>query len=246
MTIRAQAAGEDPNVGQYTCITTYRIGSDLQEFTSGLRESAGMATERLLGIGQLDEEYPVQQGLLRTGSRSYFDPDSEADVVIRGMAWEGQRTSIFTWLQTARSPDQGDAFVPQVGPTATDVLTLLEKFDISEVGDPAGAIMRPVSSDTSLDSGPTLVRYVPGIGLLEIHPASDPSPPMVPPWQGTALPGGQLYVDKMGPQRLPYFVLVSTTNTTVIVPNAEADVNAVLLGLQELIVEWRPPTPLAG
>jgi hypothetical protein len=81
---------------------------------------------------------------------------------------------------------------------------------------------------------------IPGVGLLVMSQLTRQVTRDLPRWSGTTVPGGELFVDEVPGAGQRYYVLVSPTTKTTIMPTPEAAGDSVPSRLVNLNVAWRP------
>jgi hypothetical protein len=195
------------------------LGSHLQEFAAG-ELHASEASARDLGVRTFAEEYQFQDGTLRFGSVAQYDPTVKIAAQLMVAVWEGRRFSLFTHAYHAAG--------------TTELLKVLNTVRIRET--PEGLALVPTSI-TPAPAEVSLVKEVPGLGLLQIRPAVGASLNMLPTWPGRAVAGGELFLDDSGPDRVSW-VLAGRTAVTNVVPHADRNPDDYLPALAELTVEW--------
>jgi hypothetical protein len=175
----------------------------------------------------LDESYSMQGGTLRLGATTQVWPElnDAGDHITRLLrlgVWEGVRYSVHAAL---------------VGGTSNDLVRLFSHFTIVET--PRGITLEPVSSSVTRHvHEPSLLKEVEGIGLLDIVALTTSESQRLPRWRGTQVTGGELFTDQ--PETgARYYVLVSRTSRTLVLPGGDCDHSAVLAGLAHLRVDWQ-------
>jgi hypothetical protein len=197
-----------------------RIGSHLQEFGSGSRDFAA-ANAHDVGVQAFRETYRFQGGTLRLGTAVQFDPRIKARDVLIMATWEGRNTSLYTFAYNTTN--------------SSDLLAILNRVRLSESSE--GLALAPVDAASTPVADVTLVKELPMLGLLQIHPLDSDLMRSLPSWRGRQVAGGELFVDGETPERRT-FVVAGKTAITHVVPDAEHDVDALLSALAELQVDW--------
>lgn len=215
--IRNDAAVQLDLSDPYTSVAHALVGTQRLDFTSGILSFAEAAATQGAGI-PLTEEFNVQGGRLRTGSRL----DAEG-LPSRAAAWEGAAHSIYTILY-------GDEAVNH-----SDVLRAFLQIGLEETE--KGIVIRPERSDSlSFVRPPKIIKFVPQLGLLDIAPITQEIASEIPNWPGAPVPGGEIFSDTAGEFR--YFVLVSESARTLVLPGAGVAEGVVLTILSGLHVHW--------
>ena len=115
-------------------------------------------------------------------------------------AWRGRAHSLVTQFH---------------GVTTAQVLGVLRTLRITEHVD--GISVRP-ERDAGFATPATVVKQVPGLGLLEVSPRTDRH--ALPAWSGLAAAGGgEVFRDRL-PDGQPYFVLAGAATWTTVLPLA--------------------------
>ncbi|GAA1905526.1 hypothetical protein GCM10009716_14280 [Streptomyces sodiiphilus] len=176
------------------------IGGRLTEFTAGPRSLADDIAGAL-GITSFDSELSFRGGTLRLASRQEYEPRSglaERPVLV---AWQGRKYSLVTRLYSV---------------TVRDVLGLLRTLGIAEHDD--GITLTPEREAGSAFVRPaTVIKEVPGLGLLEMSEPTRDEADELPPWRGAAVPSGELYRDTLSDGRT-FFLLSGPRLRATLVP----------------------------
>jgi hypothetical protein len=205
----------------FTSVVNVRMGQHLQEFTAGAR-SLGRAVAADHGIAQFDETYSFQGGRLSLGEVDTYDPRLKLAAKFRSAVWEGERFSIHTHMYDQRS---------------SDLIRILKRFIFVE--DETGIAIQPKDRGrTPFDDSASVLKEIPGLGLLEVTGRTAGTSVGLPAWRGTRTAGGELFRDKAD-NRQDYFVLVSPEMKATIVPDPGFDPATILPHLDELQLRWR-------
>ncbi|WP_062213543.1 hypothetical protein [Streptomyces sp. NBRC 109706] len=181
----------------------------LHEFTSGPLGLAD-AVAGSLGVTAFDSELSFQGGTLRTVTTSEYDPQAQQVESPTLVVWQGRRHSLVTRLYRA---------------ALTDVLLLLRTLGLAEHDD--GVTLTPDQDTGSRWARPaTVVKEVPGLGLIEMSRRTREHGAQLPPWQGASVPAGELFRDTLSDGR-PFFVLNGARAWATIVPLADTVVDRV-------------------
>jgi hypothetical protein len=205
----------------FTSVVNARIDGRLQEFTAGPHGLArAIAADH--GIVHFDETYSFQGGRLSLGEVDTYDPRLKLAARFRSAVWEGERFSIHTHLYGQRSGD---------------LIGTLRRFTFVE--DDTGVTIRPRDRGRApFDHSASVLKEVPGLGLLEVTGRTPGTSVGLPAWRGTRTAGGELFRDTVD-DRQDYFVLVSPEMTATIIPDPDFDPATVLPHLDGLKVRWR-------
>ena len=181
-----------------------QIGSRQQEFTAGNAEFGEVDARATSGVA-LTESYRLGSGRLRTGARLFYEHELRVHVGIRVGVWQGAQSSIATHLYRENGV-----------PSVRDVIALFEQFDVAE--EAGAAVMRPRRTSRASAAGAAdLMKELPGVGLATIKPLETAELKALPAWGGTAVEGGELFVNRAnGPRE--HFVLVGEGAMTTVVP----------------------------
>jgi hypothetical protein len=185
-----------------TSVLELAVRGRLHELTAG---PAGLGDEvaAALGVGRIDEELSYQGGTLLVGRARPYDRQTRLveDLVLA--VWRGRHHSLVTQFY---------------GASTAGVLTMLRTLRISEHRD--GLSVRPEPGAGSDFAAPaTVLKQVPGLGLLEVSPLTDQHARALPSWSGLSTSGGELFQDQLSDGR-PYFVLATSDTWTTVVPLA--------------------------
>ncbi|MFV2114740.1 hypothetical protein ACFHW0_20720 [Micromonospora sp. LOL_025] len=185
------------------------IGGRLHEFTAG---AIGLADDvaRTLGVETFDEELTYQGGTLLTARIRSYDPQIQLAEERLVAVWRGRRHCFFTEMY---------------GAATTDLLGALRALRIEERDD--GLALRPTSKTAAEFAEPaTVLKEVPGLGLLEIAPLTKQRAGQLPTWRGLQTQAGELFRDVL-PDGQPYFVLAAADAWLSLVPFADTDMDQV-------------------
>jgi hypothetical protein len=211
-----------PLDGPFTSVVNVRMHERLQEFTAGAR-SLGRAVAADHGIAHFDETYSFQGGRLSLGEVDIYDPGLKLAATFRLAVWEGERFSIHTHVYDQES---------------NDLIRILRRFTFVE-GETGVAIQPKDKGRTPFDDSASILREIPGLGLLEVTGRTAATSVGLPAWRGTRTAGGELFRDTVD-NRQDYFVLVSPEMKATIIPDPNSDPTTILPHLDELKVRWRP------
>ncbi|UUN31535.1 hypothetical protein KK483_31085 [Streptomyces sp. FIT100] len=181
-------------------------GGRLVEFTAG-PAALGDDVAASLGIGAPDSELTFQKGTLRV-HRS-IEREARSGLVERPslVVWRGERHALVTRLY---------------GLDLAEVLGLLRSVRMSE--SEYGLALDPDPSAGSAFARPaTVIKEIPGLGLLELSRRTKEHTAQLPPWKGVAVASGELFRDTLS-DGSPFFVLSSTEIWATLVPLASTSV----------------------
>ncbi len=184
----------------FTSTVEMSIAGRRQEFTAG---PAGLADDVAAAVGAetFDEEFAYQGGSLLTARTRPYDPQIRLTEERLIAAWRGERYCVVTQLY---------------GASTADLLAVLRTFRIEEHAD--GLAIRPDSRAGSGFAGPaTLVKQVPGLGLLELAPLTPQHSAQLPSRRGLATGAGELFRDTLS-DGSDYFVLVTADTWLTVLP----------------------------
>ncbi|MEU7933514.1 hypothetical protein [Micromonospora echinofusca] len=193
----------------FTSVADVTIGGRLHEFTAG---AIGLADDvaRTLGVEAFDEELTYQGGTLLTARIRSYDPQIQLAEERLVAVWRGQRHCFFTEMY---------------GAATTDLLGALRALRVEEHDD--GLALRPTSKTGATFAEPaTVLKEVPGLGLLEIAPLTRQRVGQLPSWRGLRTQAGELFRDVL-PDGQPYFVLAAADAWLSLVPFADTDMEQV-------------------
>jgi hypothetical protein len=184
----------------FTSAAELHVGGRLVEFTSG-SATLGSDVARSLGITDFDSELTFQKGTLRTATTT--EREARSGLVERPMlvVWTGKHSSLVTRLY---------------GAGVADALTLLRTVHLAETS--AGLTMTPDASGAAAFTRPaTVIKEVPGLGLLEMSRRTKEHGAQLPPWKGVRIPSGELFRDTLT-DGSTFFVLSGATVWATLVP----------------------------
>ncbi|GAA2921160.1 hypothetical protein ACYCCF_02565 [Streptomyces argenteolus] len=196
---------------QAPCTSAVEVvaGGRLVEFTAG-PASLGDDVAASLGIGAPESELTFQKGTLRIFQSVEREPRSGLVERPSLVVWRGERHSLVTRLY---------------GTGVAEVLGLLRSVRIGK--SEYGLTLQPDPSAGSAFARPaTLIKEVPGLGLLELSRRTKEHTAQLPPWKGVAVASGELFRDTLS-DGSPFFVLVSTAIWATVVPLASTPVERV-------------------
>ncbi|MFI2781325.1 hypothetical protein [Streptomyces sp. ALB3] len=184
-------------------------GGRLVEFTSG-PASLGDDVAASLGIGSPESELTFRKGTLRVFQSVEREPRSGLVERPSLVVWRGERHSLVTRLY---------------GLGVTAVLGLLRSVRIAE--SEHGLTLQPDPSAGSSFARPaTVIKELPGLGLLELSRRTREHTAQLPPWKGVAVASGELFRDTLS-DGSPFFVLSSAEIWATLVPLASTPVDRV-------------------
>jgi hypothetical protein len=182
------------------------VHGHLHELTAG-PPGLGEEVARAAGVDRLDEELSYRGGTLRLGHVKRYDAGIRLVENLVVAVWQGRRYSLVLQLYRA---------------STADVLGLLRTFEIVEHDD--GIEIRPDAKAGSSFAGPaSVVKQVPGLGLLEVSPLTAQHTKTLPAWQGISTRAGELFQDGLANGQ-PYFVIAGTDTWGTVVPLADTAV----------------------
>lgn len=166
--------------GPATSVADLSLHGRLVEVTAGPR-TLGEDLAGALGIGSFDSELSFHGGTLRTVSAPEHEPRS--GLVERPMlvVWEGERCSLATRLY---------------GFSLTEVLGLLRPLGFAEHPDGL-AVSVPGIPGYGFTRPASVIKEVPGLGVLEMSRPTRQDTAQLPPWEGAAVAAGRLYRDTL-------------------------------------------------
>lgn len=184
-------------------------GGRLVELTAG-PASLGDDVAASLGIRAPESELTFQKGTLRIFQSVEREPRSGLVERPSLVVWRGERHSLVTRLY---------------GLDVAAVLGLLRSVRITE--SEHGLTLQPDPSAGSAFARPaTVIKEVPGLGLLELSRRTKEHTAQLPPWKGVAVASGELFRDTLS-DGSPFFVLSSTAIWATVVPLASTPVERV-------------------
>ncbi|GLY25098.1 hypothetical protein [Micromonospora sp. NBRC 101691] len=192
-----------------TSVADVTINGRLHEFTAG---TVGLADDvvRALGVDRFDEELSYQGGRLWTARTKPYDPQIRLTEDRLVAVWRGRRHSFFTEIY---------------GATTAHLLGVLRTLRIEEHDD--GLTLRPVPKGGAEFAAPaTVLKEVPGLGLLELTTLTRERAERLPSWQGLRTRAGELYRDTLSDGK-PYFVLATADTWLSVVPLGDTDLEQV-------------------
>jgi hypothetical protein len=199
---RFQLRGE-LDLGQpFTSVVRVTAGGRLHEFTAG---DAGLGEEvaAALGSAGFDEELSYQGGRLLIGRTRPYDKQTKLAEEMLVAVWQGRRYCLVTQLYRM---------------STAELLGVLRTLRITEHDDGLSVSPDPAAGSAFAEPA-TVIKEVPGLGLLEIGPLTDQQAKNLPSWRGLSTPAGELFRDSLSDGN-PYFVLAATDTWTTVVPLA--------------------------
>lgn len=193
----------------FTSVVELTVAGRLHEFTAG---PVGLADDLAaeLGVTDFDEELAYQGGILLTARVRSHDPQIRLDEERLVAAWRGHRYCFLTQLY---------------GGSTGSLLAVLRTLRITEYDD--GLAVRPQARAGSRYAAPaTVLKQVPGLGLLDMTPLTAERTRQLPSWRGLSTRAGELFRDTLSDGR-PYFVLAATDTWVTVLPLADTVVDRV-------------------
>lgn len=193
----------------FTSVVELTIAGRQHEFTAG---SVGLADElaQALGYTDFDEELTYQGGTLLTARVTSYDAQVQLDEDRLVAAWRGRRYCFLTQLY---------------GASTADLLAVLRTLRIAEHDD--GVVVRPDTRAGSRFAAPaTVIKEVPGLGLLDMTPLTAERARQLPSWRGLRTRAGELFRDTLSDGK-PYFVLAAADTWVTVLPLADTVVDQV-------------------
>ncbi|MCM0676910.1 hypothetical protein NCC78_19780 [Micromonospora phytophila] len=193
----------------FTSVVEMTIAGRQHEFTAG---SVGLADElaQALGVTGFDEQLNYQGGALFTARVTSYDAQVRLDEDRLVAAWRGRRYCFVTQLY---------------GASTADLLAVLRTLRIAEHDD--GLVVRPDPRAGSRYAAPaTVIKQVPGLGLLDMTPLTAERARQLPSWRGLRTRAGELFRDTLSDGK-PYFVLAAQDTWVTVLPLADTVVDRV-------------------
>jgi hypothetical protein len=188
----------------FTSTVEMTIAGRRQEFTAGPVDLADEMA-RAAGAEAFDEELGYQGGTLLTARTRPYDRQIRLSEDRLIAAWRGDRYCIVTELY---------------GGSTADLLARLRTLRLEEHAD--GLAIDPAPRGGSQFAAPaTVVKQVPGLGLLELAPLTAQQATQLPSWAGLKTPAGELFRDKLSDGR-DYFVLATADTWLTVLPLTDA------------------------
>ncbi|MEU0698715.1 hypothetical protein ABZ349_32770 [Streptomyces niveus] len=185
------------------------VGGRLVEFTAGAA-SLGDDVAASLGLASPESELTFQKGTLRIFQSVEREPRSGLVERPSLVVWRGRRHALVTRLY---------------GLSVAEVLGLLRAVRIAETEH--GLTLQPDRSAASAFARPaTVIKEVPGLGLLELSRRTKEHTAQLPPWKGVRVASGELFRDTLS-DGSPFFVLSSTEIWATLVPLTSTQVERV-------------------
>ncbi|MQY14415.1 hypothetical protein SRB5_45820 [Streptomyces sp. RB5] len=165
------------------------VGGRLVEFTAG-DASLGDSVAASLGVEGFDSELSFAGGILQTAVTEEREPRSGLVERPLLVVWRGRRYAMVTRLY-------------DIG--TTEVLGLLRTLRVQETAN--GLTLTPDRTAGSANAAAaTVIKEIPGLGLLELTRRTKAHAAQLPPWKGVATAAGDLYRDTFT-DGTPFFVL---------------------------------------
>lgn len=193
----------------FTSVAEIVINGRLVELTAG-PAGLGENIAEALGVTEFESELSFQGGTLRTAVKSEYDAQSKTVEKPMLVVWQGKRFCLVTRLYRL---------------AVRDVLGMLRTLHIAEHAE--GITLTPERAAGSRFARPaSVIKEVPGIGLLEMSRATSEHTAQLPPWKGVQVEAGELYRDTLSDGR-DFFVLSGAGLWATVVPLADTDVERV-------------------
>lgn len=184
-------------------------GGRLVEFTAG-PATLGDDVASSLNLGAPDSELTFQKGTLRFYESVEREPRSGLVERPLLVVWRGERHALVSRFY---------------GLGVKEILGLLRSVGITENED--GLALQPSRQAGSTFARPaTVIKEVPGLGLVELSRRTREHTAQLPPWKGVAVASGELFRDTLS-DGSPFFVLSSTEIWATVVPLASTPVERV-------------------
>jgi hypothetical protein len=186
-----------------TSVADVAVHGRLHEFTAGAG-ALGDDVADALGVTGFAEELSYQGGTLLIGRTRPVDRQIGLVEELSLVVWRGRRYCLLTQAY---------------GMSTADLLAVLRTLLIEEHDD--GLSARPDPAGRSEFAAPaSVVKQVPGLGLLETSALTDRQARTLPTWRGLSTPAGELFRDTLSDGK-PYFVLAAADTWTTMVPLAD-------------------------
>ncbi len=184
----------------FTSTVEMIIAGRRQEFTAGPISLADDLASAV-GVGAFEEEFDYQGGTLLTARNRPYDPQIRLTEERLVAAWRGNGYCVVTTLY---------------GASTADLLAVLRTLRLDEHAD--GLVIRPEKRAGSEFATPaTVVKQVPGLGLLELAPLTQQHTAQLPSQRGLSTPAGELFRDTLS-DGSDYFVLVTADTWLTVLP----------------------------
>lgn len=186
-----------------TSVVELGISGSRREFTAG---PLGLADEvaEALGISGFDEEFRFSDGTLLVARTEPYDPQTQLVEERLTAVWRGRRYCFFTQLYRA---------------STVELLAALRTLRITEHADGVAIAPNP-KSGTTLVAPASVLKEIPGLGLLELAPLTTEQARQLPSWTGLRTSAGELFRDTLSDGR-PYFALATAEIWATLVPLAD-------------------------
>jgi hypothetical protein len=206
-----------------TSVLDVVIGGRLQEFTAGPVALGLEVAKALSATGTakgFDQELTYQGGRLSIARTGRYDGQSRLVEEPLVAVWHGSRYCMVThWY----------------GGGTAELLGVLRTLRIEEHDD--GLMVHPDrAAGTDLAAPATLIKQIPGLGLVELSPLTDVHLTTLPGWRGLTTPAGEMFKDTLS-NGAPYFILAGSDIWATVVPLAGTSPDRVADRLGQLKVE---------
>lgn len=224
---------------KYTCDSEFMDGGKSRALCAGPPgHTLDVANEADFGVVEFEQEYSFLGGTIRIGSSPlvdsgdgayYFERDAEGNTVPMRrwlLAWEG-RSSAF---HTQQMGVDRSAFL----------LNFINRLSMHETTD--GLVLDAIDGDPVVyNTGPSLVKWVPRLGIIESFQLNSRALSKVPRWAGTTVRYGELFLAH-STEDDHYFVHLSRTALTWIIPSHNVLESTVLQIVSEMQADWTGPS----
>ncbi|TWJ08109.1 hypothetical protein LX16_4329 [Stackebrandtia albiflava] len=186
-----------------TSVAQLAVGNRIHELTSG-GSRLGDDVAESLDIADFDSEYAFGDGVLRFAAKTEYDPQTELVEEPLLVVWQGRRHSLVTRLYRQ---------------TESEIMGMLRRLGIRESAE--GLSLHPDNAAGVGFAGPaTVIKEIPGLGLLEMAAPTAEQTAQLPPWKGVDVKAGELYRDTLADGK-PFFVLSTPQVWATLVPLAD-------------------------
>ncbi|WP_103500208.1 MULTISPECIES: hypothetical protein [Streptomyces] len=209
----------DPDLdlgGPATSAADLSLAGRLVEITSG-EATLGEDVAEALGIDDFDSELSFLGGTLRTAVTQEYEARSQLAERPMLVVWQGERSSLVLRLY---------------GVTLDDVVHLLRPLRITESLDGL-SLTTPEDGGYGFTRPASVIKEIPGLGLVEMSRPTREDTAQLPPWDGAAVASGRLYRDTLSDGQT-FFLLSGEELWATVVPleGAAEQVAARLGGLR--------------
>ena len=211
----------------------------IDEMTRGIcagppDHSLVVAGDADMGRVSFEEEYAFQDGTLRIGWSFLLPEGDDPDYVSEDAS--GNKHPVRRWFASwegAHSSFHSQLMGPAESDRLLGFLTRLRFLDT-----PLGLMMRMGDGGHPVYAGgPSIVKWIPDVGVVESSPLDAKHTRRPPSWEGTKVRGGELFHAQLSNDAGHYFVLVGRSTISWIIPNEAVATDAVLDRVSEMIVK---------